>query len=56
METSNRFVTQFWRFVFVQEQLATLAQTTLDFPPMQADGSFNLQALKEELEKKAASQ
>jgi hypothetical protein len=55
METSNRFVTQFWRFVFVQQQLGKLAQPALDFPPMQAGGSFNLQALKEELEKKAAS-
>jgi len=40
--------------VFGQEQLVKLAQTALDFPPMQAARSFNLRALKEELEKKAA--
>jgi arylsulfatase A-like enzyme len=47
--------TQFWRFVFVQQQVGKLAQTALDFPPMQKGASFNLEALKEELEKKAAA-
>jgi len=49
------FAYEFWRFVFVQEQVGKLAQTALDFPPMQKGGSFNLEALKGELEKKAAS-
>jgi arylsulfatase len=51
----NWFAYQFWRFVFVQQQVGKLAQTALDFPPMQKGASFNLQALKEELEKKAAA-
>jgi len=38
--------------VFVQQQVGKLAQTALDFPPMQKGASFNLQALKEELDKK----
>lgn len=43
-----------WRFVFVQKMVRKLAQTALDFPPMQKGASFNLQALKEELEKRMA--
>jgi arylsulfatase len=31
------------------------AQTFIEFPPMQKGASFNLTALKEELEKKIAS-
>jgi len=50
------FAYQFWRFVFVQQQVGKLAQTALEFPPMQEGASFNLQALKAELDKKAAAQ
>ena len=34
---------------------AAYAQTFLDFPPMQKGASFNLEALKQELEKKMQS-
>jgi hypothetical protein len=43
------------RFVFVKDKIAQAAQSLLDFPPMQKGASFNLEALKEELEKKMAS-
>jgi len=43
---------EFWRFVYVQRAIAEAAQTFVDFPPMQAGGSFNLSALKEEMQKK----
>jgi arylsulfatase A-like enzyme len=43
---------EFWRFVFVQQEIAKTAQTFLEFPPMQKGASFNLEALKAELEKK----
>ena len=46
------FVYEFWRFVFVQQEVAKYAQTFLEFPPMQKGASFNLEALKAELEKK----
>ena len=46
------FAYQFWRFVFVEQVLGKPAQSALDFPPMQKGASFNLQALKEELDKK----
>jgi len=49
------FMYEFWRYVFVQQVVGKLAQTALDFPPMQKGASFNLEALKAELEKKMAS-
>jgi arylsulfatase A-like enzyme len=51
----NWYVYEFWRFVFVKQEVAKYAQTFLDFPPMQKGASFNLEALKEELEKKMES-
>ncbi|HUN89719.1 MAG TPA: sulfatase-like hydrolase/transferase, partial [Terriglobales bacterium] len=53
---SDWFAYQFWRFVFVQQQVAKLAQTAIDFPPMQKGASFNLEALKNELQKKMEAQ
>jgi len=52
----NWFAYQFWRFVYVQQQVGQLAQTALDFPPMQKGASFNLQAIKEQLDKKMSAQ
>lgn len=50
----NWFVNEFWRFIFVQQEVAKTAQSFIDYPPMQAGASFNLSAIKEELEKKMA--
>ncbi len=44
------FMFQFWRFVFVQEEVAKLAQTAIEFPPMQKGASFNLEAVKAKIE------
>jgi arylsulfatase len=44
------FKFQFWRFVFVQQQVAKLAMTAIDFPPMQKGASFNLDAVKTKIE------
>jgi arylsulfatase len=46
------FKFEFWRFVFVQQEVAKAAQTFIEFPPMQKGASFNLEALKAELQKK----
>jgi arylsulfatase len=46
------FAFEFWRFVYVQQVLGKAAQTFLDYPPMQAGASFNLDALKAELQKR----
>src|SRR5215831_18526183 len=51
----NWFAYEFWRFVFVKDEVARYAQTFLEFPPMQKGASFNLEAVKEELEKKLAA-
>jgi arylsulfatase A-like enzyme len=41
---------EFWRFVLVQQEVTKLAQTAIEFPPMQAPASFNLEAVKREVE------
>jgi arylsulfatase A-like enzyme len=51
----NWFAFEFWRFVFVQQEVAQAAQTLLEFPPMQKGASFNMAAIKEQLQKAAAS-
>ena len=48
----NWFAYEFWRFVFVKDEIAKYAQTFIDYPPIQKGASFNLEALKAELEKK----
>jgi arylsulfatase len=46
----NWFAFEFWRFVFVQQRVAQLAQTAIEFPPMQKGASFNLEAVKAQIE------
>jgi arylsulfatase A-like enzyme len=48
----NWFAYEFWRFAFVQQEIGKAAQTFLQYPPMQKGATFNLEALKEELERK----
>ena len=45
----------FWRFVLVQEEVAKLAQTAIDFPPMQPGASFNLDAVKKQIKEATAA-
>ncbi|WP_354096101.1 sulfatase-like hydrolase/transferase [Bradyrhizobium sp. RT10b] len=52
----NWFVYEFWRFQFVQQEVGKLAQTAIEFPPMQKGASFNLEAVKEQIEKAMQSQ
>jgi hypothetical protein len=51
----NWFAFEFWRFQFVQKEVGKLAQTAIEFPPMQKGASFNLEAVKAEIEKAIAS-
>jgi arylsulfatase len=44
------FAREFWRFVLVQQEVAALAKTAIDFPPMQAPASFNLEAVKRQID------
>jgi arylsulfatase len=56
MFQANWFALEFWRFVLVQQVVGQYAQTFIDFPPMQKGASFNMEQLKEELQKKMAAQ
>jgi arylsulfatase len=40
------YAREFWRFVLVQQYIFKLATTAVDYPPMQAPASFNLDAIK----------
>ena len=44
------YAREFWRFVLVQKQVGELAKTAIDFPPMQAPASFNLEAVKRQID------
>ncbi len=44
------FAREFWRFVMVQQYVGKLAATAIDFPPMQAPASFNLEAVKKKID------
>ncbi|MGI9520425.1 MAG: arylsulfatase [Hyphomicrobiaceae bacterium] len=46
------FAHEFWRYVFVQKEVAKLGETFVKFPPMQPGASFNLDAVKAEIKKK----
>jgi arylsulfatase len=51
----NWFAFEFWRFVFVQQEVAQAAQTLIDFPPMQKGASFNMQQVKEQIQRASES-
>jgi arylsulfatase len=44
------FQYEFWRFVFVQQEVGKLAMTAIDYPPMQKGASFNLEAVKAKIQ------
>jgi hypothetical protein len=41
---------EFWRFVMVQQYVAKLAETAINYPPMQDPASFNLDAVKKKVD------
>jgi arylsulfatase len=44
------YAREFWRFVSVQEEVKELALTAIDYPPMQDPASFNLDAVKKQID------
>jgi arylsulfatase A-like enzyme len=50
MEFADWYKYEFWRFVFVQQEVGKFAQSFIDFPPMQAAASFNMEAVKQQIE------
>jgi arylsulfatase len=41
---------EFWRFVQVQQYVGALAETAINYPPMQSPASFNLAAVKAKID------
>jgi len=50
------FAREFWRFVMIQERVAKLAETAIDYPPMQDPATFNLDAVKKKIDDMAKHQ
>jgi arylsulfatase A-like enzyme len=44
------YAREFWRFVLVQQTVAKLAETAINYPPMQEPASFNLEAVKRQVD------
>jgi arylsulfatase len=44
------FAREFWRFVVVQHLVAKVAESAIDYPPMQDPASFNLEAVKRQIQ------
>jgi arylsulfatase len=51
MNTYSWFAYEFWRFVFVQQVVGKMAESFIEFPPMQKPATFNLEAIKEQVMK-----
>jgi hypothetical protein len=45
----DRASREFWRFVLVQQEVTKLAETAINYPPMQVP-SFNLEAVKRRID------
>jgi arylsulfatase len=41
---------EFWRFVFVQQEVGKAATTFIEFPPMHKGATFNMEAVKQQIE------
>jgi len=46
----QKIIDEFWRFVVVQKTVSELAKSAIEFPPMQAPATFNLDAVKRQVE------
>ena len=44
------YAREFWRFVVVQKIVGKLASTAIEYPPMQEPASFNLEAIKAQIQ------
>jgi arylsulfatase A-like enzyme len=44
------FAREFWRFVMVQDYVAKLGETAVDYPPMQDPASFSLDEVKKQID------
>jgi arylsulfatase A-like enzyme len=51
----NWYVYEFWRYVYVQQEVEKAAQSLIEFPPMQKGASFNMEAVKKQIQKAVQS-
>ena len=49
------YMHEFWRFVYVQQEVAKFAQTFIDFPPQQTPASFNVEAIVAQVKEQIAN-
>jgi arylsulfatase A-like enzyme len=49
MEYANWYIYEFWRYVYVQQEVEKYASSFIEFPPMQRGASFNMEAVKEQI-------
>jgi hypothetical protein len=49
---SDFYMHEFWRFVFLQQKIAEAIPSFIEFPPMQRGASFNLEAVKAEIDER----
>ena len=49
------FWNEIWRFEFVLQHIEKLAQTAIEFPPMQKGANVSMEAIKEQIQKARAS-
>jgi arylsulfatase A-like enzyme len=47
----NWYVYEFWRYVHVQQVVGEAAKTMIEYPPMQKGASFNMEAVKEQIQR-----
>ncbi len=47
----NWYMYEFWRYVYVQQEVEKLGKSFIEFPPMQKPASFNLEAVKEQIKR-----
>lgn len=51
----NWWMYEFWRFQFVQKTVATVAQSAIEYPPMQKGATFSLESVKAQIQKAIAA-
>lgn len=49
------YAQNFWRFVYAQKEVAKLGQTFIDFPPQQQPSSFNIEQIRNKIQKAIAN-
>jgi arylsulfatase len=49
LQYANWYTYEFWRYVYVQQEVEKYGKTFIEFPPMQKGASFNMEAVKAQI-------